>query len=114
MVCAAFSESLATRGHHPITRSHAPQSQRTDFAWRNKTFRKRTPKSLISLMAANQPFRGIVSFQTLSRRFISPFLQPCRQAPVSPAPLKSDQLIIAGYSEKGKKLSTKNLRASTG
>jgi len=45
--------------------------KRTDFAWRNKTFRKGPIKSLISLMARNQPFRGIVSFQELNRRFVS-------------------------------------------
>src|ERR1700727_1486017 len=63
-----MSEAAATRDylHYPV-----PAEKRTDFAWRNKTFRKGPIKSLISLMARNQAFCGIVSFQELNRRFVS-------------------------------------------
>jgi hypothetical protein len=56
-------------------------------------------------MAANQPFRGIVKFQALGRRFVSPFFAAFCRAPIPLAPLKSDLLIIAVNSEKGKALS---------
>jgi hypothetical protein len=64
---------VAARGRLPITGQHAPRDQRTDFLWRNKTFREHTLKLLILFVAPNQPFRGNVSFQSLTRRFASPF-----------------------------------------
>src|ERR1700689_1266344 len=56
-------------------------------------------------MAPNQSFRGIVSFQDLSRRFVSLFSH-FLLAPISlPLLFKCDLIIIATNSEKGKPLS---------
>ena len=78
--------------------------QKTDFAWRNEAFRRELLKSLISFTEPNQPFRGIVSFQDLSRRFVSLFSH-FLLAPISlPLLFKSDLIIIAMNSEKGKNL----------
>jgi hypothetical protein len=43
------------------------------FAKRNETLRSASRKSLESLSAANQSFRGFVCFQGLKSHFVSPF-----------------------------------------
>ena len=47
------------------------------FAKRNQTFRLERLKSLRSLRVLNQLFRGIVCFQWLDPRFVSPFSSQC-------------------------------------
>ena len=51
------------------------RKRKESFAKRNETFRGLGRKSLESLYAANQLFRGIVCFQGLNRLFISHFFR---------------------------------------
>src|ERR1700733_85550 len=108
MACDAISESVATAGDrldHPVP--SAPEQERTDFVWRNEAFRKGSLKSLISLMASNQPFRGIVSFQGPSRRFVSfRRFRTFGRAGLATAPFQVQPAHhLAGSSEKEKLLS---------
>jgi hypothetical protein len=51
----------------------APQKEEQISSGETEAFRQGARKPLISLMAPNQSFRGIMSFQELSRRFVSLF-----------------------------------------
>jgi hypothetical protein len=53
------------------------------FVKRNEPFRIPYRKSLKSLWAVNQVFRGIVCFQALSRHFVSPFSRNTVSTPSS-------------------------------
>jgi hypothetical protein len=78
-----------------MIRSACAAKRKTDFVWRNEAFRKGSLKSLISLMAPNQPFRGIVSFQGLSRRFVSLFSHFLSSADLATAHFQVQLLILA-------------------
>jgi hypothetical protein len=61
------------------TLQYAPsrRSRNAHFALRNETFRRAWRKSLKSLWVPNRAFRGIVCFQWLNWRFVSPFSRVC-------------------------------------
>jgi hypothetical protein len=55
----------------------AAEARNAHFAMRNETLRMAWGKSLESLWAPNQSFRGIVCFQRLELGFVSPFSHGC-------------------------------------
>jgi hypothetical protein len=79
-----------------------------------KMFRGGFPKALISLMAANQPFRGLVRFHWLNRVSFRCFRNFCPSADLAAGSSQSDRIIIiSSDSENGKLLSTgKNRQGS--
>ena len=78
-------------------RRRGPKQQKRNesFAKRNESFRTAALKSLKSLCELNQSLRGIVCFQWVNCRFVSPFSQHPRSRPEIPVRRIARRLVEA-------------------
>ena len=99
----AFGEGIAGRRPREATgtfrfgRRRGPKQQKRNesFAKRNESFRTAGLKSLKSLCALNQSFRGIVCFQWVNCLFVSPFSRHSRSRPEIPVRRIARRLVEA-------------------
>jgi hypothetical protein len=84
--CLQFKDLVRRIGLSPrfvsgVDEAQNQQKRSESFAKRNEGLRIAGPKSLKSLGALNQGFRGFVCFQTLKFIFVSPFSQHALSRP---------------------------------